>query len=213
MTQMQPPPRPRSGIFPEPGAATAALLLAVSLALSACSRDARAVRLQALQADEELYRITCGAAIEVCREEAREVCHGDYEVLESVGAAVEPERVTTAPGPRMVGPRYQRTGWLGHMVVSCGTRTVPGSSLTRPAAPPSLPERPVPPALQQNPDLLCVPGATQECLGPGACRGAQACLMDGRGYGACDCGSGAGAGAAGISRTGRGADAGVHPPP
>jgi hypothetical protein len=188
-------------------------MLAVCLALSACSRDARAVRLQALQADEELYRISCGAAIEVCREEAREVCHGDYEVLESVGAAVEPERITTAPGPRTVGPRYQRTGWLGHMVVSCGTRASPGSSLARPAAPPTLPERPDSPAIQRNPDLLCVPGATQECLGPGACRGAQACLMDGRGYGACDCGSGASVGASEVPHAERGGDAGAQTPP
>jgi hypothetical protein len=213
MTQMQPPPPRRSGIFPEPGAATAALMLALSLALSACSRDARAVRLQALQTDEELYRISCGAEIEVCREEAREVCHGDYEVLESVGAAVEPERITTAPGPRTVGPRYQRTGWLGHMVVSCGTRATPGSSLARPAPSPPLPARPVAPAIKRNPDQLCVPGATQECLGPGACRGAQACLMDGRGYGVCDCGSAASAGASRIPDAEGGGDAGMHTPP
>jgi len=35
---------------------------------------------------------------------------------------------------------------------------------------------------------LCIPGATQECVGPGACRGAQACLPDHSGYAACDCG-------------------------
>jgi hypothetical protein len=183
-------------------------MLTLSLALAACSRDARAVRLQALRADEELYRISCGAAIEVCREEAREVCHGDYEVLESVGAAVEPKRITTAPGPRTVGPRYQRTGWLGHMVVSCGTGADLGSSLGEPTAAPSLRQGPVPPTPQLKPDQLCVPGVTQECLGPGACRGAQACLMDGRGYGTCDCGSGAGA--SGIPDAERGGDAGVH---
>jgi hypothetical protein len=35
----------------------------------------------------------------------------------------------------------------------------------------------------------CVPNATQLCYGPGACQGAQACLADGTGYGACDCGA------------------------
>lgn len=34
----------------------------------------------------------------------------------------------------------------------------------------------------------CTPGATQACLGPGACEGAQMCLADGSGFGACDCG-------------------------
>jgi len=34
----------------------------------------------------------------------------------------------------------------------------------------------------------CTPGATQTCVGPGACSGAQACKDDGSGFGACDCG-------------------------
>jgi hypothetical protein len=35
----------------------------------------------------------------------------------------------------------------------------------------------------------CMPGATQSCLGPGACAGAQACRPDGNGFMPCDCGS------------------------
>jgi hypothetical protein len=34
----------------------------------------------------------------------------------------------------------------------------------------------------------CTPGATQSCLGPGACAGAQACRSDGAGFMPCDCG-------------------------
>ncbi len=37
----------------------------------------------------------------------------------------------------------------------------------------------------------CVPGATQSCVGPGACSGGQSCLPDGSGFGACDCGAAA----------------------
>jgi hypothetical protein len=37
--------------------------------------------------------------------------------------------------------------------------------------------------------LMCVPNATQACLGAGACPGAQACREDGRGYTPCDCGT------------------------
>jgi hypothetical protein len=37
----------------------------------------------------------------------------------------------------------------------------------------------------------CVPGATQACLGPGACSGAQACRDDGEGFLPCDCGDAA----------------------
>jgi hypothetical protein len=34
----------------------------------------------------------------------------------------------------------------------------------------------------------CTPGATQQCFGPGACQGAQACRADGAGFLPCDCG-------------------------
>jgi hypothetical protein len=43
------------------------------------------------------------------------------------------------------------------------------------------------------PARLCIPGATQACLGAGACQGAQACREDGGGYLPCDCGTGAAA--------------------
>ncbi len=39
-----------------------------------------------------------------------------------------------------------------------------------------------------GPDLVCTPGETNMCLGPGACIGAQVCLADGSTYGDCDCG-------------------------
>lgn len=36
---------------------------------------------------------------------------------------------------------------------------------------------------------VCTKGETQPCTGSGACQGAQTCLDDGSGWGACDCGS------------------------
>ena len=35
----------------------------------------------------------------------------------------------------------------------------------------------------------CTPGASQACIGPGACQGGQACLADGSAFGPCDCGT------------------------
>lgn len=154
----------------------------------ACSRGARAVRLPALQGDEEIYRITCDEDIQPCREKALELCGGVYQVLETAGAPVAPRRITTAPGPASTGPRYQRLKWVGQMVIACGDAPPPVEAARSMSELPV--EEPLPrPAL--SPGQVCVPGATQECLGPGACRGAQACLTDGRGYGSCDCGSGA----------------------
>lgn len=167
---------PRSAITPEVGRAS--LLLA--LLASACSRDAHSVRLQALSPADEIFRIGCGRDIQACRDEASEVCAGRYQVLEATGAPVEPERVSSAPGPRSTGPRYQRPKWVGHMVVACGAAHPAGAAEVQPTA--------LPKAATPRLDRLCVPGVTQECLGPAACRGAQACLSDGDGYGPCDCG-------------------------
>jgi hypothetical protein len=150
----------------------------------ACSRDARSVRLQAYSPSDEIFRISCGRDIQACRDEASEVCSGSYHVLESAGAPLEPERVSSAPGPRSTGPRYQRPKWVGQMVVACGdapgqqTAHTPSAATPLPAAPLAAPS-----------GHLCIPGVTQLCLGPAACRGAQACLPDGNGYGPCDCGS------------------------
>jgi hypothetical protein len=156
-----------------------------AVSLFGCSRDARSVRLPAYSPSDEIYRINCEGSINACRAEAADACGGRYEVLESSGASVEPERVTSAPGPASTGPRYQRKKWLGQLVVACGNVPAPEAVTTQPAAHEVRHSAPVAP----EPDRLCVPGATQECLGPGACRGAQACLTDGEGYGPCDCGS------------------------
>jgi hypothetical protein len=141
------------------------------------------VRLVARYPSDEIYRISCKDEIRACRDEAARACNGVYQVLESTGAPIEPPRVTSAPGPATTGPRYQRTQWVGQMVVACGDATPPLESPSVDRAP-----APAPAVTPQPPERLCIPGVTQECLGPAACRGAQACLPDGNGYGPCDCG-------------------------
>lgn len=37
--------------------------------------------------------------------------------------------------------------------------------------------------------MLCTPGQSVGCVGPGGCQGAQACRDDGGGFEACDCGT------------------------
>jgi hypothetical protein len=68
--------------------------------------------------------------------------------------------------------------------------TVP--TLAPPSATVASPATPTPaPAVR-----VCVPGATQACLGPGACPGAQACREDASAFLPCDCGTGPNAPAA-----------------
>jgi hypothetical protein len=157
--------------------------LALAWLLGACSRDARAVRLPASDPDAQIYRITCRGAVAPCREKAVALCSGEFEVLQSNGVPIEPPRVSSAPGPRSTGSRYQRPDWVGELVVACGAPSAPASEAATAVAPQAAPPSPT-----LHPDQLCIPGVTQLCLGPAACRGAQACLADGRGYGACDCG-------------------------
>lgn len=171
---------PRSTPEPRRSGRGPRLLVATLSLAAACSRDVRAVRLQATLPGEEIYRITCEDRIQACRDEARRACEGPYEVLETAGASVEPPRVSSAPGPRSTGPRYARPQWVGTLVVACGPDAA--NPLATEATSPA-PHVPAP-----HPERLCVPGVTQECLGPAACRGAQACLPDGDGYGPCDCG-------------------------
>jgi hypothetical protein len=194
---------PRRGNFPErrlpeigPRAQRVVLAVFVALArvalpialgaLAACSGSARAIRLPVPAGSPEIFRINCDKRISACRDKAEEVCGGAYEVLETMGASIEPERVSSAPGPRSTGPRYQQAKWLGQMVISCSEPPVADPSLADTAG---KPESSTQPAAPLGNGQLCVPGVTQACLGPGACRGAQACLVDGRGYGPCDCGS------------------------
>lgn len=164
-------------------------VLVTALASTGCSREARAVRLPSDHPNAEIYSITCRTAIHACRDKAAEICGGKYQVLQSAGAKVEPPRVSSAPGPRSTASRYQRADWVGELVVACGSGASP--ELAEPIPAPAQPaqDRPAEPARELAPGQLCIPGVTQLCLGPAACRGAQACLPDGCGYGPCDCGT------------------------
>jgi len=56
---------------------------------------------------------------------------------------------------------------------------------------------------------VCAPGATQTCVGPGACSGGQQCLPDGSSWGACQCGIFSGfSGSGGTDGSGGGAISG-----
>jgi hypothetical protein len=187
---------PRSASSREVRRRAAPWLVVLSLVAftGACSRSASAVRLPTLSPDEEIYRISCEDSIQACRDQAVETCAGRYEVLEATGAPVEPPRVTSAPGPASTGPRYQRLGWVGQLVVACGTRVTDLRTPSEAASSGAAPTAAGPGAASSPGDRLCIPGLTQECLGPGACRGAQACSADGNGYGPCDCGERLGTG-------------------
>ena len=55
--------------------------------------------------------------------------------------------------------------------------------------------------------IVCVPGTTQQCVGPGSCPGAQSCSATGTGWSVCDCGGVGGSGNAGGSTSAGGTTA------
>src|SRR5690606_34939018 len=143
------------------------------------------------------FRVTCVETSRNCRKLAGEVCGGEYRVQEAL--ANRPEQIEVQGGAvSSTGPTMGIVGWKGELIIICGrdlaplhlsrdtsgAEVSPDTALSADVAPPPAPAA-APPAAAA---LLCVPGSTQACLGPGACSGAQACRADGQGYQACDCG-------------------------
>lgn len=145
-----------------------------ALVLLACSPRTQAFQLQSAHPGVARYKIICEKSIKHCLSRAKKSCNGDFTELDRTESRTQPKRITSEPGPRSVGPRYQHERWYGTLLIECGAGSS-GPQVPQ-ASPPSAPER------------LCIPGSTQACLGPGACRGAQACTPEGSGYSVCDCG-------------------------
>lgn len=151
--------------------------------LGGCATAAHGFRLNPEQEPEQ-YRVTCKKRFYYCELQAQELCEGEYTELGRLSNLPELPLVKDADvsstGPS-VGVQY----WLGEMTVQCG-RVLPNLPLVRPETTPPPPfAAPAP----EPSSRVCIPGATQECLGPGACKGAQACLPTGQGYEKCDCGT------------------------
>ena len=99
---------------------------------------------------------------DICRDYGYEVV-GGKEVVERIG--VEPVNSINVSSEAIV--RCRSSGAL----VTFDKAPAVASTKAAPAAP-----------------GRCFPGATQACLGPGACKGAQTCVADGKSFSACDCG-------------------------
>jgi hypothetical protein len=135
----------------------------------ACAQTA-AIQRQALP--DGRYRVDCTLPLVQCLQAIEEVCRqGGYEIVQ----AHEDRRVA--------GPRdYHEPTFASQVIARCRPEPAmfggpPAKADAGDAAPPPTVAR------------TCFPGATQACLGPGACKGAQPCLPDGAAFGPCDCGA------------------------
>ena len=126
-------------------------------------------------------RLQCETSLPECLVRAEEACNGTrYKVLAAV------DRHDYRGSPSTLSESESRAA---EAIVRCGHRGRSLGSDEETKLPPLAGTCAEAPAKVATPAPVCVPGTTQECLGPGACRGAQACLADRNGYSNCDCGS------------------------
>jgi hypothetical protein len=122
--------------------------------------------------------LKCSTSLPRCLERAEEACHGTrYEVLSAAdnhdyyGPSNVSQQTEVRSSEAVV--RCGQQGWslFGGAVPVKAAKAASAAAAPAPAPAPRA----------------CVPGATQLCFGPGACRGGQACLGDGSGFTACAC--------------------------
>jgi hypothetical protein len=129
------------------------------------------------------YRLKCRKSLPLCLINAEETCQGNrYVVL----AAVDQHDYFGGTGVRQTEERASEA------IIRCGShgRPLGGPSSDRMPQPATAVVEPES-GKAKSPPLpahVCVPGATQACVGAGACRGGQSCLPDASGFSPCACG-------------------------
>ena len=127
-------------------------------------------------------RIVCERGMKLCVSRADKLCGDDgYTILSG------------ATNKHLLGgssSSYREMAESAELTVQCGSAPPPAAEEVKYVPLPPRTDDPAPASA-----AACVPGATQVCVGPGACQGGQVCAANGSGFGPCDCG-GASAGAA-----------------
>jgi hypothetical protein len=153
-----------------------------------------AARLSAETRPDGTKYLRCRMPLPDCLIEAERLCQGrHYIVLRALdehdhhgGSQLNADARTSEAIVRC-GPLMSWPPGVEPMALPAETGAPPAAATSSPP-----PLSPSPPA----PARACVPGSTQACVGPGGCKGGQACLADGAGFGPCDCGPGAATGLA-----------------
>jgi hypothetical protein len=126
-----------------------------------------------------IYHLKCKTTLQVCLNQAEVVCNDrSYAVLRAFDTH-EYKGDITFPTSYRSSEAFVRCGMRG----TFGTENK--ALMTEPLCPaPPAPASPAPVAAATG----CTPGLSQACVGPGGCKGGQACARDGAGFGPCDCG-------------------------
>lgn len=144
--------------------------------LSACG--AQEVKSQKLM--DGSWSFECELAMDECVRRAQDKCPNQrYRILEGTSAT----RLRDAPP-------FERAYYTSRLRLTCtndGGEPLISLGSKPPEAAPSASSAGAP-AVKPPASSVCTQGQTRECVGPAACKGGQACLADGSGFGACDCG-------------------------
>jgi hypothetical protein len=132
------------------------------------------------------WHLQCGNSIDLCVQKANDLCKDrGYVVL---GGQNKRSLYGAELGQSQVEVRE------AELNVACADlrgelpKVLSSNTLQAPLpAPASESESAAPKKL----GAACTPGATERCVGPGACAGGQACAADGSAFGPCDCGTAA----------------------
>lgn len=141
------------------------LLSLVSLALlTACA----ASEVQSRHLNDGSWSFTCELSMDECLRRAQEHCPNQrFRILEGTSET----RLRDAPP-------FERAYHTSRLHLACNDGganvllSIDGSNQA-----------------VSKPVTICSAGETRACVGAGACKGGQACLPEGKGFGSCDCGS------------------------
>ena len=139
------------------------------------------------------YSLSCKGPLSDCLHHAERLCRDEgYTVREARSVR---ERLGGETGQsQVIIEKSDATIYCGNSAPHPELRLQRETEL--PADPAGTPPKPTTPSpavaaapLAPAATHVCVPGATQACVGPGGCSGGQACSADGARFGDCNCGS------------------------
>jgi hypothetical protein len=134
--------------------------------LTACG----AAEVQSQRLKDGSLQISCELSMDECIRRVQDQCKNQrYRILEGTSET----RLRDAPP-------FEKAYHTSRLHLTCTNDGAnPLLSFDKPAAEP---------AAEAAAAASCTAGETRTCVGPAACKGGQACLPDGKGFGPCDCG-------------------------
>lgn len=175
---------------------------ALALSLVACTKQSNH---EAQRLPDGSVVLECNLSLRTCLAEAERLCREESYTVLAANHVVRHYGADTGDSKVVLRSSSARVRCLSRGAEPPSVTEdrhlkpakAPATSTAQPrrvtsAPPPPANEKAAPRAAESSAPakvLVCVPGASQACVGPGGCQGGQVCLADGSGLGPCDCGA------------------------